>query len=158
RGRRFGGLRPDADAGVREAPSIRVSAPSTEPLGAAATSIGVTRLTLTAFRSYSRLRVDLDRRPVVLTGANGAGKTNLLEALSFLAPGRGLRQARLAEVDRRQGALGSSLPRPWAVAARLGGPNGECDIGTGRDPAAEEGARDRRLLRIDATPYRGLNA
>jgi DNA replication and repair protein RecF len=43
------------------------------------------------------------------------------------------------------------------VVARLGGPAGECDIGTGRDPTAEEGSRDRRLLRIDGTSYRGLN-
>ena len=128
------------------------------PLGVLLAGPHVTRLIVSDFRCYEHAALEADPRPVVLTGANGAGKTNLLEALSFLAPGRGLRQARLAEVDRRQGALGSSLPRPWAVAARLGGPNGECDIGTGRDPAAEEGARDRRLLRIDATPYRGLNA
>ena len=51
----------------------------------------VRRLTLTDFRNYSALRLDLDPCPVVLTGANGAGKTNLLEALSYLAPGQGLR-------------------------------------------------------------------
>src|SRR5579871_1367278 len=89
----------------------------------ASAGVGITRLTLTAFRSYSRLRLDLDRRPVVLTGANGAGKTNLLEALSFLAPGRGLRAAKLTTVG--QTAIGPALvpaqaedqrrtPQPWA--------------------------------------------
>src|SRR6266403_1732358 len=74
--------------------------------------VAVTKLTLTAFRSYGRLRLEADARPVVLTGTNGAGKTNLLEALSFLAPGRGLRRARLAEIDRRA-PMGDRLGQ-WA--------------------------------------------
>jgi DNA replication and repair protein RecF len=128
----------------------------------------VARLVVSDFRCYRRAVLEADARPVVLTGPNGAGKTNLLEALSFLAPGRGLRQAKLGEVDRRRapagetGAAPGTAPRPaeaarpWAVAARLAGPAGECDIGMGRDPAAEEGARERRLLRIDGAPQRGL--
>jgi DNA replication and repair protein RecF len=112
----------------------------------------VARLMVSDFRCYQRAVVDADRRPVVLSGPNGAGKTNLLEALSFLAPGRGLRQARLAEVDRRN----TDGATAWAVAARLTGTDGDCDIGTGRDPDVEEGARDRRILRIDGAPQRGL--
>jgi DNA replication and repair protein RecF len=130
------------------------------PLSALVGGPYVARLMVSDFRCYERAALETDPRPVVLTGPNGAGKTNLLEALSFLAPGRGLRQARLAEVDRRQPGHGDAVAgeaRSWAVAARLGGPAGECDIGTGRDPAAEEGSRDRRLLRIDGTAYRGLN-
>ena len=53
----------------------------------------IRRIDLTSFRNYSSLRIDVDATPVILTGANGAGKTNLLEALSFLAPGRGLRRS-----------------------------------------------------------------
>ena len=138
--------------GVAEAGAFQLSALVGGPY--------VARLMVSDFRCYERAALETDPRPVVLTGPNGAGKTNLLEALSFLAPGRGLRQARLAEVDRRRPSLGDAVAggaRPWAVAARLGGPAGECDIGTGRDPAAEEGSRDRRLLRIDGTAYRGLN-
>ena len=119
----------------------------------------VARLMVSNFRCYRREALEADPRPVVLTGPNGAGKTNLLEALSFLAPGRGLRQAKLGEVDRRglPPAPGVAEPaQPWAVAAKLAGPAGECDIGTGRDPAAEEGARERRVLRIDGAPQRGL--
>jgi DNA replication and repair protein RecF len=48
---------------------------------------GVLRLDLTSFRNYARLRVEAALSPIVLTGANGAGKTNLLEAISFLSPG-----------------------------------------------------------------------
>ena len=62
-------------------------------------AFAVTRLVLSAFRSYRDLRLEVDPRPVVLTGVNGGGKTNLLEALSFLSPGGGLRGARLADVS-----------------------------------------------------------
>ncbi len=114
----------------------------------------IARLLVSDFRCYEHAALEADHRPVVLNGPNGAGKTNLLEALSFLAPGRGLRQARLVEVDRRT----SSAASAWAVAARLSGPGGDCDIGTGRDPAVEDNARERRLLRIDGAPQRGLTS
>jgi len=86
---------------------------------------------------------------VVLTGANGAGKTNLLEAVSFLAPGRGLRRARLGDIDRRvPPARPTALPPgAWACAATLTGPGGVTEIGTGRDPTSDTG--ERRLVRID---------
>ena len=54
----------------------------------------IRRLSLANFRSYHAAQVALaSAGPVVLTGANGAGKTNLIEAISLLAPGRGLRRA-----------------------------------------------------------------
>jgi len=115
----------------------------------------VARLAVNEFRCYGQASLEADHRPVVLSGPNGAGKTNLLEALSFLAPGRGLRQARLGDIDRRNAATGESAG-PWAIAVRLDGPDGECEIGTGRDAAIEENARERRLLRIDGSPQRGL--
>ena len=62
----------------------------------------VRRLRLSDFRCYGHLTLDLEAGPVVLSGPNGSGKTNILEALSFLVPGRGLRGARLGEVTRRQ--------------------------------------------------------
>ncbi len=101
----------------------------------------VTRLTLTDFRCYARLRVDVAREPVVLTGPNGAGKTNLLEALSYLAPGKGLRRARLAEPDRR---VGDEPAGRWAVAATVESGTGTCAVGTGREAETE-----RRSVRID---------
>ena len=54
------------------------------------TGLALTRLTLTNFRNYSGLRLDVSARLVALSGPNGAGKTNLLEAISLLTPGRGL--------------------------------------------------------------------
>ena len=59
----------------------------------------VRKLSVSAFRNYKNLRLELSRKPIVLTGHNGAGKTNLIEALSFLSPGTGLRKARLSNID-----------------------------------------------------------
>jgi DNA replication and repair protein RecF len=103
----------------------------------------VRRLALTDYRCYARLRLEVDERPVVLFGANGAGKTNLLEALSFLAPGRGLRGANLNEVDR----FGAG---PWGVAASIAAPGGDIDIGTGRanDDTSDKRA-DKRAVRVN---------
>src|ERR1700754_4136731 len=91
--------------------------------GAAPAVLAVRQVRLTDFRNYRQLRLDCGPEPIVLVGANGAGKTNLLEALSFLAPGRGLRRARLDEVGHR---THSDLPPtgPWAVAATLDTPDG----------------------------------
>lgn len=98
----------------------------------------VSRLTLTDFRSYASASIDPGSGFVLLLGDNGAGKTNLLEAVSMLAPGRGIRGASLSEMAR-QGAGGG-----WAVAARLGG----AEIGTGTLAAAPE----RRQVRVNGAP------
>ncbi len=119
--------------------------------------LAVRRLVLTEFRNYRRLRLTAEARPVVLTGPNGAGKTNLLEALSYLAPGRGLRRARLAQVARRTSkAASTGIPSEsaWAVSATLAGPQGQVEIGTGREPpqAGDAQTAEKRLLRIDGAP------
>jgi DNA replication and repair protein RecF len=118
--------------------------------------VGVTRLVLTDFRNYRTARLEFgpadDAAPVVLTGPNGAGKTNLLEALSFLSPGRGLRNARLAEIDRRN-ATGQAAAG-WAVAATVATRRGVLRLGTGRDNAGPE----RRTIRIDGEPLRSQAA
>jgi DNA replication and repair protein RecF len=110
--------------------------------------VGVVRLTLTDFRSYQQYRMETDLRPVVLTGPNGVGKTNLLEAISFLAPGRGLRRAKLSEVGRADAA--DAPQGAWAVAAQVQTQNGPLDIGTGR----AAGPSDRRLIRINGDAAR----
>lgn len=80
--------------------------------------VGVTRLMLTDFRNYCEARLALGTEPVVLTGPNGVGKTNLLEAVSFLAPGRGLRGARSTEIDRRN--MAARRDNTVDVATRVG--------------------------------------
>ena len=102
----------------------------------------LSRLTLTDFRSYERVTVELDGRPVALYGPNGAGKTNLLEAISFLAPGRGVRGASAPDAGRR--LPGETKGRPWSVAAILDTPDGEIRVGTGLEPGAV-----RRTVRLE---------
>ena len=98
----------------------------------------VSRLALTDFRSYPGALIEPGPGFVLLYGENGAGKTNLLEAVSLLSPGRGLRGAALSDMARN-GASGG-----FAVAARLG----EIDIGTGTLATAPE----RRQVRINGAP------
>ena len=99
----------------------------------------VSRLALTDFRSYADAVIEAGPGFVVLVGENGAGKTNVLEAVSLLAPGRGLRRAALSDVARQDG------PGGFAVAARLTTTGGPVDIGTGTTAAHP----DRRQLRIN---------
>ena len=102
------------------------------------------RLSLTNFRSYHAAQVALGSAgPVVLTGANGAGKTNLIEAISLLAPGRGLRRATIEELAFSEGD-GS-----WAVSAEIEGMLGLATLGTGIDPPTAEDAAPVRQCRVD---------
>ena len=107
-------------------------------------SAALLSLTLTDFRSYDRARLETGGRSVYLFGANGAGKTNLLEAISLLTPGKGLRGASMAEVGRR--LPGEATGRAWAVAAEIeAGPDAPIRIGTG----VEQGGAPRRTVRIE---------
>ena len=115
-----------------------------------AVRLAVKSLSLTQFRSYARLSLDVGPEPVVLTGENGAGKTNLLEALSLLAPGRGLRRARLSDLCQR-----GADTQGWAVAAILRGPNGCINIGTG-DITGTSGRRNIRIDGADAAGQKSL--
>ncbi len=92
-------------------------------------------LSLTNFRSYTAASLSPGAGLNVLTGENGAGKTNILEAVSFLSPGRGLRGAALIDVAQTSG------PGSFAVAARIAG----SDIGTGTIVTAPS----RRVVRIN---------
>ncbi len=99
----------------------------------------LSRLVLTDFRNHADAVLTPAAGFVVLTGENGAGKTNVLEAVSLLAPGRGLRRASLADMARQSGSGG------FGVAATIGG---DVEIATGVDP----GAPARRLVRINGAP------
>lgn len=100
----------------------------------------LTNLTLSHFRSHRRAVIDVSARPVAIHGNNGAGKTNILEAISLLSPGRGLRRASAEDMTRRPEALG------WKVTALLHGPLGVSEI----EIISEKGAA--RQVRIDGKP------
>ncbi len=104
--------------------------------------MAVSRLVLTDFRNHADAVLTPGTGFVVLAGENGAGKTNILEALSLLAPGRGLRRAGLSEMARQGGSGG------FGVAAALGPPQNDVEIGTGVQPDAPE----RRVVRINGAP------
>ena len=108
------------------------------------TSAFIRRLTLANFRSYHAAQIELaGPGPVVLTGANGAGKTNLIEAISLLAPGRGLRRATTEELAFSEG------DGAWAVSAETEGMLGLATLGTGIDPPVGEDSGSTRKCRID---------
>ena len=132
----------------------------------------VSRLAVSDFRNLRQLDLRCDHRPLLISGDNGAGKTNLLEALSLLTPGRGLRGARGGDLPRlgrgnhaADAALaaapaGQPVPRdlgeagqtPWAVAASIVTPEGPRDLGTGLGPTLDpkgEKTSARRLVKVD---------
>lgn len=121
--------------------------------------LGVRSLRLVNFRSYTDAALSVPKGPVVLAGANGTGKTNCLEAISLLSPGRGLRTAKLIEMQRKaphdaneakEGTpfLGASL---WAVAATLERADGVWEVGTGLGPLGS-GANPKRVTHLNGAP------
>ena len=144
----------------------------------------IRHLSLNNFRSYDQASVsDLQSGAIVLHGANGAGKTNILEAVSLLSPGKGLRGARIGDIERvppphplrgapnplpagEREAQTPALPTPsplwgegrgegasWAISAEIESLYGPIRIGTGRDPAS-----DKRIVRINGEAARGQAA
>ncbi|WP_330084436.1 DNA replication/repair protein RecF [Methylocystis iwaonis] len=106
----------------------------------------VRRLTLADYRSYAQARCEIDARLVALVGENGAGKTNVLEALSLFSPGRGLRRAELSECARRDGSGG------FAVSIEIEADGMTAQLGHGLSAEGE------RQFRIDRAPVSSARA
>lgn len=116
----------------------------------ATSSSAVLSLSLTRFRNYAQMRMKLpESGSIVLIGPNGVGKTNVLEAVSLLTPGKGLRHARVGEMDGMVNGLSSGA---WAVASVVQTPMGEVVVSTGRDP---EATTDKRVVLVDGKRVRG---
>jgi DNA replication and repair protein RecF len=105
-------------------------------------SFYISSLYLDNFRNYNNLKLTLNEKPVVLTGTNGSGKTNILEAISFLSPGRGLRKIRLDEADR----ITENGRKNWSLSAVIHQGYEEIRIGTGREANAES---NKRIIKVD---------
>jgi DNA replication and repair protein RecF len=112
----------------------------------------INRLALTHFRNYRAAHLETRGDMVALVGPNGAGKTNCLEAISFFAPGRGLRRATLEDVADIQGD-GS-----WAVSAEVEGALGLATLGTGIEPPRGDGQAVSRRCRVDREPVGSASA
>ena len=121
----------------------------------------VEKLTLTDFRNYGDLTLKLGPEPIILLGDNGAGKTNILEAVSLLSPGMGMRRASFPDLTRI-GSQGN-----WAVSAHFHTENGPLEIGTGAQPTThsternernERNERPGRIVRINRETQRSANS
>lgn len=124
--------------------SVAEALPARSGLGPAGRTLAVRELRLRNFRNYARLDLVTGSAPVVLTGENGAGKTNLLEAISLLAPGRGLRRARLADLIRT-GADGG-----FRLEAEIEGRDGLSEV-----VIWAEG--ERRMVEVDGGTLKSQN-
>lgn len=131
----------------------------------------ISQLSLTEFRCYAAARMaEVQSGLVVLYGANGAGKTNVLEAISLLSPGRGLRGAKVREMQRN--ILSSASPpqssrpiggeevsplerglSPWAIASSVMTNIGVVKVGTGYDAI-----KDKRIVRVNGETAKAQTA
>ena len=115
----------------------------------------LSRLKLDHFRNYQQADLAIHAGQLVILGDNGAGKTNLLEAVSLLAPGRGMRRAKTEHLAYRASGFETAAcgiadsddadRLDWAVAATLENEDGTVQIGTGVPPLAKQGNRIMRL-------------
>lgn len=113
-------------------------------------STWISRLTLTDFRNHASVNLECAASPVVLVGANGSGKTNILEAVSLLAPGQGLRRAAYPDLVRQGG------PISWTVSVRLQSGDEAYTIGTGYTAQSVGRQQSRsRIVKIDGEQQSG---
>jgi DNA replication and repair protein RecF len=105
---------------------------------------------MTWFRNYETLRLDIAGAPVVvLAGDNGAGKTNILEAVSLLTPGKGLRGADLLEMKSRR----AGPEEVWGISAEVETADGL----TARLGTALAREKKKRLVRINGKDAKSQN-
>ena len=108
----------------------------------------LTQLNLQNYRCYEHVRLNDSRHGlIVLCGANGAGKTNILEAISMLSPGRGVRGVKASDMQRH------GAPAPWGVSAQINHDGVDVKLGTALNPDT-----GRRVVRINGADAKSQNA
>tara|TARA_A100001388_G_scaffold266443_1_gene239537 strand:+ start:585 stop:1793 length:1209 start_codon:yes stop_codon:yes gene_type:complete len=114
----------------------------------------IRKLSVSNFRNYSKVSLEPSQQMVVLLGNNGAGKTNLLEAISMLSPGRGLRRAQLTQLNRAKIDTTDEdniieAQRQWAVSVKVESNGFQTRIGTGCATTFADGKIAKRLVKIN---------
>ena len=114
----------------------------------------IRKLSVSNFRNYSKASLEPSKQMVVLLGNNGAGKTNLLEAISMLSPGRGLRRAQLTQLNRAKTDATDEdstieSQSQWAVSVKVESNGFQTTIGTGCATAIADGKTVKRLVKIN---------
>ncbi|MFO1243093.1 MAG: DNA replication/repair protein RecF [Rickettsiales bacterium] len=106
----------------------------------------ISQLSLTLFRNHVQFTLQTGNEPVVLIGDNGAGKTNILEAISLLTPGRGLRSVSFSDMANKESGQG------WTMFTEIECGGDANSIGMSYTPGEE--AQDKRLIKINGTQIR----
>ncbi len=105
----------------------------------------IKNIKISQFRNHDNLILDLSKEPIILHGSNGIGKTNILEAVSFLNPGRGLRRAKSKDIYSYHFNEKNKNNLSWGVNADVATPDGCFNIGTG-----STANRNSRVVKIDS--------
>ena len=104
-------------------------------------------LKLINFRSHSDFSLGLSGKPLAIIGDNGAGKTNILEAISLLSPGRGMRNSKFSEMVKDDNSM------PWGVNFNI--------LSNGKNYEVSSGLRDNqkgRDIKINSKKVSGSSA
>ena len=104
-------------------------------------------LKLINFRSHSNFGLSLSGKPLAIIGDNGAGKTNILEAISLLSPGRGMRNSKFSEMVKDDNSM------PWGVNFNI--------LSNGKNYEVSSGLRDNqkgRDIKINSKKVSGSSA
>ena len=104
-------------------------------------------LKLINFRSHSDFSLSLSGKPLAIIGENGAGKTNILEAISLLSPGRGMRNSKFSEMVKDDNSM------PWGVNFNI--------LSNGKNYEVSSGLRDNqkgRDIKINSKKVSGSSA
>ena len=95
-----------------------------------AKSFYIKKVSLKNFRNHTNLNLNLKNFSILIYGDNGSGKTNILEAISLLNQGKGLRKAN-TENFLNQEIIDNNSVKTWGVNVDFVSPNGKFNIGTG---------------------------
>ena len=114
----------------------------------------IEKLYLKNFRNHSILNLNLENSSIVIYGGNGCGKTNILEAISLLSQGKGLRKANLENFLRQEATFIDQV-KSWGINVDFIGPNGKFNIGTGLNKTSSKKSRIARV-NLDYVPLSSL--